>query len=404
MAKNAGHRKLLIIRAVDSMALSLASMTVALMMTERGGVEGYARFVVIMLVGATAGGPLAYLALTVWRIRGFAPLMATISAASRVVLVLVLVSGRLELWPLELAGFLAASSAVSLTSMFHSLISRGGGSIQHRTNLLSATAVGSLTGTLGAGVVIELEWWTALVVVQGTAGVAGFVLARTYGLTFPRGKIELDAATARPARVRPRLRDGLPSWSRMGPIVWRVPVISGVAFVIGSLMPGVIADEHGLTAGSVAGAAYLLGAIGSTVATRLIDLTRPRVGPWFADQRRWFLAATVGSLPWLLLLGPIWLAMIAVVIAGTILHLVQAGYEQAAAALDIPERSGPLIVGLNSVAGVASSVSLAVLPQIVDGLGFLNVVVMVIVAMAALALFDQRLRASGTVTVDGPCA
>lgn len=382
MAINPVLRKLLIIRATDSMALTLASMTVALMMTERGGVDGYARFVVIILAGTTAGGPLAYLALNVWRIPLFAPLIATISAGSRMALVLVLIVAGGQSWPLELAGFLVAASSVSLTSMFHSLVSVGGGSIQDRTNLLSATAVGALTGTLGAGLVIEWHWWPALVTTQAVAGVAGFLLVRIYVRAFLHQRP--------PVPLRPRLRDGLPSWSRMGPIVWRVPVIAGVAFAIGSLVPGVIANAHGAVAGSVAGAAYLLGAIGSTVLTRLLDIHRPRVGPWFADQRRWFLAATAGSLPWLLLVGPIWLGTVAVMIAGTILHLVQAGYEQAAAALDIPERSGPLIVALASVAGVASAASIAVMPMIVTGVGFTNLVVIMLVILTALALLDRR--------------
>jgi hypothetical protein len=355
MAITAMLRKLLVIRATDSMALTLASMTVALTMTERGGVDGYARFVVIILVGTTAGGPLAYLALNVWRIPVFAPLIATVSAGSRIVLVLVLIIAREQSWPLEVAGLLVAASSVSLTSMFHSLISVGGGSIQDRTNLLSATAVGSLAGTLGAGLVIEWNWWPALVIMQAVAGAAGFLLVRIYVRAFLRQPQPV------PIAVRPRLRDGLPSWSRMGPIVWRVPVIAGVAF-----------------------------AIGSTVLTRVVDIRRPRVGSWFADQRRWFLAATAGSLPWLLLVGPLWLGMIAVMIAGTILHLIQAGYEQAAAALDVPERSGPLIVALASVAGVASAVSIAVMPMIVTRIGFVNLVITVIVIMTTLALLDRR--------------
>jgi hypothetical protein len=384
MAITAMLRKLLVIRATDSMALTLASMTVALTMTERGGVDGYARFVVIILVGTTAGGPLAYLALNVWRIPVFAPLIATVSAGSRIVLVLVLIIAREQSWPLEVAGLLVAASSVSLPTMVHSLISVGGGSIQDRTNLLSATAVGSLAGTLGAGLVIEWNRWPALVIMQAVAGAAGFLLVRIYVRAFLRQPQPV------PIAVRPRLRDGLPSWSRMGPIVWRVPVIAGVAFAIGSLVPGVVATSHGAVAGSVAGAAYLLGAIGSTVLTRVVDIRRPRVGSWFADQRRWFLAATAGSLPWLLLVGPLWLGMIAVMIAGTILHLIQAGYEQAAAALDVPERSGPLIVALASVAGVASAVSIAVMPMIVTRIGFVNLVITVIVIMTTLALLDRR--------------
>lgn len=371
-----------VLRAVDSLSLSIVTVTVALAMARDGGVGAYSAFLSLVVVGVALGGLLTFVTLNVLRLRAFGLVAAAASGAGRLLLAVSAADadgGRP--WLLGAVGLVVSLTSVGLTAMFHSLSSRGGRGLASRTGLLAATATGGVLGTAAAGAVVQLDLWTPLLVAQVAGSVAGLLVAVRFVRAFPRG-----AVAAAGGGRRPRL-------GAAGPIAWRVPVIAGVAFSIGSLAPGILADLRGVGDGALAGSVYLLGAVAATLVIRVGDRPpRLAVSSWLGDHRRWFLAAAVGASMWLALPLPLAVCLVGAGLAGVILHLVQAGFEQATAALGDAERAGPSIVVLHSLASVASAVSLAVLPRLMDVVGYSWLVVILAAALAVLSVVDRLRR------------
>jgi hypothetical protein len=164
-----------------------------------------------------------------------------------------------------------------------------------------------------------------------------------------------------------------------------------MAFSVGSLAPGVVAETRGAGAGALAGSVYLLGAVGTALLIRAADrLPRLALSAWFADHRRWFLPSAAGVLAWLVLPAPAAVALAGAAVAGVVLHLVQAGFEEAVAALDDPERSGAQVVAVHSLAGLASAASLSLLPRLLELVGYGLLVLGLAAALLVLAALDAR--------------
>lgn len=368
------------LRVLDSLSLSLATVTTALTLAQEQGVTAYSRFLSVVMIGMVIGGLATFVALNLLRTPAVARLSPWASAAGR----LVLSAAAADLFhdgraTVITGGILVAVSSVVLNSMFHSLSSQGDGGIRSRTGLLAATASGALLGTLVAGAAIEGGWEHWLLLIQVLGAAAGWMVTTSFVRAFPH--------------VRPQRTDLRAAWRRSLPITWRVPLIASLSFSLGSLAPGVVTDLRGPAAGGVTGAVYLLGALGSSLALGLGERTAlASASVWMCDHRQWFLPTALGSLLWMLVTAPLPVCLAAVLTAGVVLHLVQAAFEQATADLNEPQDAGPSIVALHSIAGIATAVSLTLLPPTIATIGYLETVALTCGLLLLLAVADLARR------------
>jgi hypothetical protein len=285
-----------------------------------------------------------------------------------------------HVWLLGAICLIVSLASTGQTAMLHSLASRRPGGFASRTGLLAATATGGVVGTAIAGFVVRFDLWGPLLIAQ----ICGFVAALIIGVRFLRAFPRMATTSAALADITIRAA---------APIALRVPVIAGIAFSIGSLASGILAGQRGATTGALVASVYTLGAVGSAMIVQIGDRPpRRAVRSWLGDHRRWFLPSALGASMWLALPLPLTLCLLGAGLAGVILHLVQAAYEQVTAALGDAERSGPSIVVINSLASLGSAVSLLVMPRLVDVVGYTRLVVMLVAVLATLSIVDERRR------------
>lgn len=369
---------LFMLRVVDTLTLALVTASTALALSHHQGVEAYSRFVSVSVLGGALGGFGAFLILNVLRRHWPAPLSAVVAGSARIVLASAFGMPYADVMPLlYVAGFMLTLSSVVLMSMFHSLTSVRSSDMRARTSLLAASATGGLLGAPLAGAIVEANQGGPLLAAQLVGAAAALVVAFRFHRAF-----SASALAPQPVQV--------PPWHLLRPIAWRVPVIAGLSFSLGSLAPGVLTEAWSPQVGGFAAAAYLTGAVTGAVVLRAADRGRPRQAvEALRSHRWWFLPTALGTLMWLFLLGPAWVSLLATLAAGAVLHLVQAGFEQAAADTTKPEASGPSIVALHSVAGIATALGLTFLPRAIDGFGLTPVVGAIAAGFGVLALRDS---------------
>lgn len=365
------------LRVIDSLSLNLATATAALSLAQTQGMQAYSGFTSVMVLGVVVGG------LATFSLHNLVPTHLVtrttpwVSAAARIALAAIAVgwfgSGLALLFT---AGLLVAVTSVVITSMFHSLASVSEGSLNSRVRLLAATAAGALVGTLAAGAALEAGWTHVVVLVQLAGGLCGGVVARLYLKRYPGADPQ---------------REGLAeSWRRIQPIAWRVPLIAGFSFTLGSLAPGLVTDARGPGMGALAAAAYTFGALSTGLFMGLgRGALAVRTGTWIRSHRQWFLPASLGSMLWMLITAHPVICMLAILLAGMILHLVQAGFEQAAADITGTQRAGPSIVALHSLAGASSAVVLLILPSVIATIGYVPTVAVASTVLILLATSDR---------------
>lgn len=371
---------LVLLRIIDTLSATIASASIALALADLHGVVAYSSFASVTVLGGVVGGVLTFASRNILGRRLPARTTAATSSAMRVLLAVAFGTSLANAAPLiYVTGFLLSLTSVVLMSMFHSLASASSTGLLPRTSLLAASAVGGLLGAPLAGVVVAAQLRGPLLIFQGLSVAGTMVIALLFNREFG-------------SSLPPQRGARGPRWRLFRPIAWRVPVITGLGFSLGSIAPGVLTDMWGPRIGGLAGAAYLTGALTGALLVRAVTNSRWQYTiDTLRSHRRWFLPTSIGSLLWVFMRGPVWVSLLATLAAGIILHLVQAGFEQAAAELGAAEESGPTIVVLHSIGGLATAASLTFMPRVIEAKGLIPAVLTVALVLALLAVGDAVL-------------